>query len=54
MLLPTRDSSRIKSASPAEKPIFIKAERINPRKRAPSPKIRIRIKRKRNVKLKGI
>ncbi len=54
MPLPTRDSTRIRSASPMEKPIFIKAEIITPKNRKPNPKIIIRIKRRRNVRLKGM
>jgi hypothetical protein len=54
MLLPTRDNSRIRNASSKEKPIFIKAEIIPPIKRKVSPKIRTRIKRRSNVRLKGI
>ena len=54
MLLPIRDSKRTISASPSENPIFMKAEMMPPRKRKASPKIRIKIKRRRNVRLKGI
>jgi hypothetical protein len=52
--LPTRESSKIRRASLAEKPIFIKAEKIIPRKRDPSPKIKIIIKIIKNVRLNGM
>jgi hypothetical protein len=54
MLLPTRDSTRIRSAFSKENPIFVKAETITPKKRKLSPKIRIRTKRRRNVRLNGM
>jgi len=44
----------IRSASSIEKPIFVKVETIIPKKRELSPKIRIKIKRRRNVRLKGM
>ena len=53
MLLPTRDNKRMRSASPREKPIFIKAEIITPKNRKASPKIIIIIKSRKNVRLKG-
>jgi len=52
--LPRRDRSRIKNASSAENPIFMKAETITPRNRDPSPKTIMRIKRKKNPRLKGM